>query len=95
MAYEFKAFTRSRKIKTPANLLQVVMLYCGLDHVLLETAGVFTLQEVRITDAGLHKRLKACEPWLKALLPKILTSNKRIIVTAFGCRWLLPPRTGR
>jgi len=34
MAYEFKAFTRSRKIKTPAQLLQVVMLYCGLDYVL-------------------------------------------------------------
>ena len=26
MAYDFKAFTRSRKIKTPAQLLQVVML---------------------------------------------------------------------
>jgi hypothetical protein len=60
MAYEFKAFTRSRKIKTPAQLLQVVMLYCGLDHVLRETAGVFTLQEDRITDTAIHKRLKAC-----------------------------------
>jgi hypothetical protein len=43
MAYEFQAFTRGRKIKTPAQLLQVVMLYCGLDTVLRETAGVFTL----------------------------------------------------
>jgi len=74
MAYEFKAFTRSRKIKTPAQLLQVVMLYCGLDHVLRETAGVFTLQEGRITDTAIHKRLKACEPWLKALLTKMLPS---------------------
>jgi len=74
MAYEFKAFTRSRKIKTPAQLLQVVMLYCGLDHVLRETAGVFTLQQDRITDTAIHKRLKACEPWLKALLTKMLPS---------------------
>lgn len=76
MAYEFKAFTRSRKMKTPAQLLQVVMLYCGLDHVLRETAGVFTLQEERITDTAVHKRLKACEPWLKALLTKLLPAVK-------------------
>lgn len=74
MAYDFKAFTRSRKIKTPAQLLQVVMLYCGLDNVLRETAGVFTLHEERITDTAVHKRLKACEPWLKALLMKLLPS---------------------
>ncbi|MFZ2450731.1 MAG: hypothetical protein WAW36_09460, partial [Methylovulum miyakonense] len=67
MAYEFQAFTRGRKIKTPARLLQVVRLYCGLGNVLRETAGVFTLQEERITDTAIHKRLKACEPWLKAL----------------------------
>ena len=75
MAYEFNAFTRSRKIKTPAQLLQVVMLYCGLDHVLRETAGVFMLQENRITDTAIHKRLKACDPWLKALLTKMLPSR--------------------
>jgi hypothetical protein len=74
MAYDFKAFTGSRKIKTPAQLLQVVMLYCGLDNVLRETAGVFTLHEERITDTAVHKRLKACEPWLKALLMKLLPS---------------------
>lgn len=76
MAYEFQAFTRSRKIKTPAQLLQVVMLYCGLDHVLRETAGVFTLQEERITDTAVHKRLKACAPWLSALLGKMLPAVK-------------------
>lgn len=76
MAYEFRAFTRGRKIKTPAQLLQVIMLYCGLDNVLRETAGVFTLQEERITDTAIHKRLRACEPWLKALLMKMLPTAK-------------------
>lgn len=76
MAYEFQAFTRGRKIKTPTQLLQVVMLYCGLDNVLRETAGVFTLQEERITDTAVHKRLKACGPWLKALLSKMLPAVK-------------------
>ena len=36
LAIEFKAFAQSCKIKTPAQLLQVVMSYCGLDAVLRE-----------------------------------------------------------
>jgi len=72
MAYEFKAFTRGRKIKTPAHLLQVVMLYCGLDQALRTCAGSFSLLEERITDTAIHKRLRACGPWLKALLQAML-----------------------
>jgi len=66
LALEFKAFCRSRKIKTPEQLMQVVMCYCGIDAVLRETAGNFTLLEERISDTALHKRLKACVPWVKA-----------------------------
>lgn len=62
LAIEFKAFTWSRKIKTPEQLLQVVMSYCGLDAVLRETAGPFTLLEERLTDTAIHRRLKACVP---------------------------------
>ena len=54
------------------------MIYCGLDNVLRETAGVFTLQEERITDTADHKRLKACEPWLKALLMNLLPTGKSL-----------------
>ncbi len=68
LAIEFKAFARSRKIKTPEQLMQVVMNYCGLDAVLRETAGNFTLLEERISDTAIHNRLKACVPWVKALL---------------------------
>lgn len=39
LAREFKAFARSRKIKSPAQLLQVVMSYCGLDAVLRKRRG--------------------------------------------------------
>ena len=72
LALEFKAFTRSRKIKTPAQLMQVVMGYCGLDAVLRETAGNFTLLEERISDTAIHNRLKACVPWVKALLSRMM-----------------------
>lgn len=50
LAREFKAFARSRKIKSPAQLMRVVMSYCGVDAVLRETAGQFTLLEERLTD---------------------------------------------
>jgi hypothetical protein len=72
LAIEFKAFTRSRKIKTPEQLMQVVMNYCGIDAVLRETAGNFTLLEERISDTAIHKRLKACVPWVKALLSRMM-----------------------
>ena len=38
LAFERKAFTRGRKIKTSKQLLQVVMNYRGIDRVLRETA---------------------------------------------------------
>lgn len=72
LAIEFKAFTRSRKIKSPAQLMQVVMSYCGIDEVLRETAGHFTLLEQRISDTAIHHRLKACGPWVKALLSRMM-----------------------
>jgi hypothetical protein len=72
LAIEFKAFCRSRKIKTPEQLMQVVMGYCGIDEVLREIAGNFTLLEERISDTAIHNRLKACVPWVKALLSRMM-----------------------
>ncbi len=69
---EFGVFASSRKIKSPAQLMQVVMLYCGLDKTLREVAGDFTLLEERITDTAVHDRLKACGPWVKAVLQRML-----------------------
>lgn len=75
-AREFKAFTRSHKVKTPAQLLQIVMLYCGLDQALRSTAGTFALLQERITDTAIHARLKACGPWLRALLHTMLPGDR-------------------
>ncbi|OAD22528.1 InsL [Candidatus Thiomargarita nelsonii] len=52
----------------------MVLLYCGLDQSLREVAGHLTLLEERITDEAIRKRLKACEPWVKALLFEMLPS---------------------
>ncbi len=72
LAREFKAFCRPRKIKSPAQLMQVVMLYCGLDQVLREVAGSFTLLEEAVSDTAIHTRLKAALPWVKALLKRMM-----------------------
>ena len=54
-AYEFKAFERARKIKSPEQLLQLVMLYCGLDLSLRSCAGELSHQQGYISDTGVKK----------------------------------------
>ncbi len=61
LAIEFKAFSRGRKIKDPAQLMQVVMCYCDIDQVLREVAGDFTLLEERIGDT-LYPRADLVRP---------------------------------
>lgn len=86
MAIEFKAFVRPRKIQNPMELMQLVLMYCGIDKTLRDTAGNLTLLRERITDTAVHKRLLTCTPWLKALLQKMwpgiakLPGSMRLIV---------------
>jgi len=72
MARAFKAFVRAKKVKTPAQLLRVVFLYCGLDKPLREVAGTFTALYESITDQSVAERLRACGPWLKAMRRQML-----------------------
>ena len=68
MARQFEALVRARKVKTPEQLLRVVFLYCGLDQPLRQVAGTFTALYESITDQSVAERLRACDPWVKALL---------------------------
>src|SRR5262244_716906 len=68
MSRECKAFVRAKKVQTPEQLLRVVFLYCGLDKALREVAGVFTALYEAITDQSVAERLRACGPWVQALL---------------------------
>ncbi len=72
MARQFRAFVRAKKVKTPEQLLRLVFLYCGVDKTLRETAGNFTLLYERITDQSVSERLRACGPWVHALLRTML-----------------------
>jgi hypothetical protein len=75
LAREFKAFTRARKIKTPAQLLRAVFLFAALDYSEREVAANLLLVEPAIgqlSDQAVHERLAGCLPWLQALLPKLI-----------------------
>src|SRR5262247_4781671 len=72
MARTCKAFVRAKKVKTPAQLLRMVFLYCGLDKPLREVAGTFTALYESITDQSVAERLRACGPWVKAMLRRML-----------------------
>src|SRR2546425_8513124 len=72
MAREFKAFVRAKKVQTPEQLLRVVFFYCGLDKSLREVAGTFTALYEAITDQAVAERLRACGPWVQALLRRML-----------------------
>lgn len=54
-AYDFKAFERARKVKSPQQLLQLVMLYCGLDLSLRSCAGELSHQQGYISDTSVKK----------------------------------------
>jgi len=72
MARDFKAFVRAKKVKTPGQLLRVVFLYCGLDKSLREVAGTFTALYESMTDQAVAERLRACGPWVQAMLRRML-----------------------
>ena len=72
MARACKALVRAKKGKTPAQLLRVVFLYCGLDKPLREVAGTLTALYESMTDQAVAERLRAGGPWVKALLRRML-----------------------
>jgi len=75
LAREFKAFARGRKIRTVAELFRIILMFAGLDQSEREIAAnvVLVNPEIKsLSDQSVHDRLKACLPWLQALLPKLI-----------------------
>ncbi len=67
-------------------LLQLVMLYCGLDFSLRTTAGQFSSANGYLNDTAVRKRLAACMPWVKAILTKVFNLGQ--VVTS-GHLWFI------
>ena len=78
MAYEFKAFARARKIRSPLHLLEVIMLYCGLDFSLRSCAGQISQAQGYISDTSVNARLEASVPWVKAMLSSVFGFEKTV-----------------
>jgi len=78
-AIETKVFLRARKIKTPMDLMHLVLMFSGLDMVLREIAGNFSLINERISDTAIQQRLEACAPWLKMVLEQMWFADIRKI----------------
>ena len=72
MARACKAFVRPKKVKTPEQLLRVVFFYGGLDKSLREVAGIFTALYESMPDQSVAERLRACGPWVQAMLRRML-----------------------
>lgn len=72
LALKTKAFRRGVRVKTPEQLFQVVLLYCGLDHSLREVAAIFTLLFAEITHKAIYDRLLNCGNWIELLIVEML-----------------------
>ena len=88
-AKEFEAFRRGRKIKTVEQLFQIVLMYCGLDYSLRETAGVLTLLGTTVSDQAVSDRLSGCALWLTHLLKEMLPKLPPGVFEQTGRRWIL------
>lgn len=88
-AKECSAFRRRRKIKNVEQLFQTVLLYCGLDFSLRDTAGTLTLLGTEISDQAVSDRLRGCVAWLSHLLKDMLPSLPVPVSQQIGRRWLL------
>lgn len=77
-AYDCKAFARARKIKSPQQLLQLVLLYCGLDLSLRSCAGEVAKFQGYLSDTAIKKRLAACVTWIKSLLKSMFGLDKAV-----------------
>jgi hypothetical protein len=55
LAYEFRAFTRARKVRSVAQLLPLVLLYCGLDLSLRSCAGQVAQLQGYLSDTAVKK----------------------------------------
>lgn len=93
-AREFKAFTRSRKLKSTPDVIRAVLLYSGLDQSLREVAGTMTLLlGESITDQAISGRLAATKPWLQVLLRQMLDLPEEVTSNLAGRRLVVVDAT--
>lgn len=67
LAYELGAFSRARKVRSVKQLLQLILLYCGLDFSLRSSAAQFSRMQGYLSDTAVEKRLRNSVKWVTVL----------------------------
>lgn len=93
LAKETGAFHHGRGLKTVEQLLQVVLLYCGLDYSLAETAALCTLRWAALSHQAIDARLRCCGPWLQGCIGQMLRIEEEAWAEGQGRRVLLVDAT--
>jgi hypothetical protein len=75
-AIETKAFRRSRKVASAADLLRLVLAYClGQGGLRLTAAWAGAVGLADISNPGLLRRLRQCGDWLTVLIGQVLAAG--------------------
>src|SRR5437870_4691833 len=97
LAYETGAFTRRRKIESPADLLRLILTWAVAERSLLETAALAAEAGLAdVSDVALLGRFVRAEEWLGAILgdllarhnaaPQVGSAVRLIDATSISCR---------
>src|SRR5882762_4462183 len=77
LAYRTGAFVRKREVHSPADLLQMLMIWAVAERSLRETVALASEAGLaELSDVALLKRLKRAGPWIGGLLGEMLTQRQ-------------------
>jgi hypothetical protein len=77
LAYRTGAFVRKREVQSPADLLQMLMIWAVAERSLRETVTLASEAGLaELSDVALLKRLKRAGPWIGGLLGEMLTQRQ-------------------
>jgi DDE family transposase len=80
LAYRTGAFVRKREVHSPADLLQMLMIWAVAERSLRETVALASEAGLaELSDVALLKRLKRAGPWLGGLLGEMLTQRRAML----------------
>jgi hypothetical protein len=80
LAYRTGAFVRKREVQSPADLLQMLMIWAVAERSLRETVALASEAGVaELSDVALLKRLKRAGPWIGGLLGEMLTQRREAL----------------
>jgi len=79
LAYRTGAFVRKREVQSPADLLQMLMIWAVAERSLRETVTLASEAGLaELSDVALLQRLKRAGPWIGGLLGEMLTQRQDV-----------------